>query len=70
MSRILLNKEDYKTACELADLYYRMDVDCRMVNGEEKERLYTEKAKNKDIHYKALELVKARFRKQYKGRGR
>ncbi len=66
MNKYNLNERDLRLAHELADLYYWMDADCRVVNGGDKERLYKEITRNIGIHWMALELVEARFRKKYR----
>lgn len=61
MKEMILNNNDLSLAYELAGLYAQMDKDCRSVSNSDIQRLYGVAAKNRNIHYKALELNKAKF---------
>ena len=61
-----LNDREIKTSDELADLYYWMDRDPRAVSYEDIGRLYGEAARNPNIHYRALEINKAKYLKRRK----
>ncbi len=72
MDEIVLSEENLKTSCELAMINrvanYYMYPD--RTSYDEKITLNEAISKNKDIHYKALALIKRRSYKKYKGRGR
>lgn len=72
MDEIILSEEDLKLTHELALInkvanYYMYP---ERTSCDEKIILNEAIRKNKDIHYKALELVRKRFRKKYRGRGK
>lgn len=69
MEAIMLNKEETKLAQELANLYYWMDESPASVSNDDIGRLYAAAANNPKIHYRALELNKAMYKKRKEKNG-